>query len=206
MPKTKNAKKYFLLPNTVYGNWRTIEEVQIQTKKCTETRWRCVYIPTGEVKLCVPATIARYQTGDQQDAHNRHLLDTNSHQMGFRRYLYRNSKRNAKSRNHDFDLSFEEYDNIIQQECAYCGSQPQTNQKLVEERGSTKEPLFYYNGIDRIDSKRGYSIDNCVPCCAKCNYMKRTYEKEEFFSHIKLIYEHMHLGSTTISEESTSQA
>lgn len=27
-------------------------------------------------------------------------------------------------------------------------------------------------GLDRIDSNGPYSLDNCVPCCSKCNYIK----------------------------------
>lgn len=34
----KNAQKYFLKPNTIYGNWKTIEQVKVKTSKCTETR------------------------------------------------------------------------------------------------------------------------------------------------------------------------
>lgn len=126
--------------------------------------------------------------------------------MGFRHYLYRNSIRNAASRNHSFDLTFEEFDDLIQQNCVYCGAAPQTNEQIIKERGNSREPLFYYNGIDRIDSSIGYCLSNCVPCCSKCNYMKRAYGREEFLSHIKTIYEFLNLGSTTISKESTSQA
>ena len=206
MSRAKNAKKFYLQPDTVYGRWKTIEEVQIRTKKCVESRWRCIYLPTGEEKLCIAANLAKYQTGEQQEVHNRSLLNNNMHQMGFRHYLYRNTKRNAANRKHSFDLSFEEFDRLIQQNCAYCGAAPQTNEALIKERGNGREPLFYYNGIDRIDSSIGYSIENCVPCCPKCNYMKRSYGKDEFLNHIKAIYDFLHLGSTTISKESTLQA
>ena len=206
MSRTKNAKKYYLKPNTVYGRWRTLEEVQIHTSKCLETRWRCIYLPTGEEKLCLAANLAKYQTEEQMQEYNSFLLNNNIHQMGFRHYLYRNSIRNAASRNHSFDLTFEEFDDLIQQNCVYCGAAPQTNEQIIKERGNSREPLFYYNGIDRIDSSIGYCLSNCVPCCSKCNYMKRAYGREEFLSHIKTIYEFLNLGSTTISKESTSQA
>ena len=41
------------------------------------------------------------------------------------------------------------------------------------------------NGIDRINSDKGYTIDNCVPCCAQCNHMKLDYTTEEFLTKIK---------------------
>lgn len=28
----KNAQKYFLKPNTIYGNWKTIEQVKVKNK------------------------------------------------------------------------------------------------------------------------------------------------------------------------------
>jgi hypothetical protein len=30
-------------------------------------------------------------------------------------------------------------------------------------------------GLDRIDSKKGYTKDNCVPCCGFCNNLKAWY-------------------------------
>lgn len=70
------------------------------------------------------------------------------------------------------------------------------------------------NGIDRIDSTKGYSADNCVPCCSKCNRMKLDHSIEDFKNHISKIYNHFVKGSETIentstndgSEQSTSQA
>ena len=31
---------------------------------------------------------------------------------------------------------------------------------------------FTFSGIDRVDGHKGYSIENCVPCCKKCNLKK----------------------------------
>ena len=63
------------------------------------------------------------------------------------------------------------------------------------------------NGIDRKDSTKGYSIDNCVPCCPMCNKMKQTFTEEEFLNQIAKIYNKLiSQGSETISKESTSQA
>ena len=74
---------------------------------------------------------------------------------------------------------------------------------LINKRGNSKEPIFYYNGIDRIDSNKDYTVDNVVSCCSECNYMKRTSSVNDFYSQVKRIYEHLKLGSTTI--ENTSE-
>ncbi len=47
-------------------------------------------------------------------------------------------------------------------------------------------------GIDRIDSKLDYTLDNCVPCCKTCNYLKKDLTFEEFKSHTNKIYEFNH--------------
>ena len=36
------------------------------------------------------------------------------------------------------------------------------------------------NGIDRIDSSKGYEPANCVPACKHCNYVKGNLSMEDF--------------------------
>jgi hypothetical protein len=50
-------------------------------------------------------------------------------------------------------------------------------------------------GIDRTNNKLGYTKENCVSCCEKCNIMKKKYSSTEFLEGIKRIYEHLHLES-----------
>jgi hypothetical protein len=40
------------------------------------------------------------------------------------------------------------------------------------------------NGIDRKDSKRGYELDNVLPCCWPCNHAKRDMPYEQFLRQI----------------------
>lgn len=66
-------------------------------------------------------------------------------------------KNNAKRRNITLELTLEEFLFIIKNgKCQYCEGD-------IGEIGSR---------IDRIDSKLGYTKDNCVPCCKECNWMK----------------------------------
>lgn len=91
-------------------------------------------------------------------------------------------KSNAKVRNISWDLTDSEFLELVTKSCAYCGH--------------TQE----YNGIDRIDSNKGYTINNCVPCCSWCNTMKLDHSLEEFLQHIANIYNFQKekQGSTTI--------
>ena len=200
----KNAQKYFLKPGKIYGNWKTIRQVKIQTSACMETRWECEYIPTGEIKLQKGHYLAKFQTGEEQQKHLEELVENNQHQMGFRNFLYTYSKRNAATRGHEHLLTFEEHDKLIQQPCYYCGALPRpATPEQIKKRGNPKQPTFYYNGIDRINPEIGYNLDNCVPCCPVCNYMKHTLQKDDFYKQIIKIYNHLDLGSTTI--ENTSE-
>ena len=101
---------------------------------------------------------------------------------------YNSIKWNAIGRGLNFPFSREEVDEYLKQPCFYCGSP-------------------YANGIDRIDSSKDYSKDNCVPCCAICNKMKNKFSLDLFLDKVEKIYKlHHNESSTTISKESTSQA
>lgn len=51
--------------------------------------------------------------------------------------------------------------------------------------------IFKHNGIDRIDSKAGYSPDNTLPCCQFCNRAKMGKPVEEFESWVNNLTAHI---------------
>ena len=71
----------------------------------------------------------------------------------------------------DFGLTFEDYLNIVETGCYYCGE--------LQEKG--------FNGIDRLDSGKGYILDNCVSCCEMCNFMKGSTSKDVFIKRVEHI-------------------
>jgi hypothetical protein len=90
----------------------------------------------------------------------------------------------AKRRGLSFQLTKEEFKKLIKSNCYYCGVEP--SQILV--RGNDS---LVYNGIDRLESNVGYTMDNVIPCCKMCNYMKRDYSYQTFMSQIYKIYKHV---------------
>ena len=76
-------------------------------------------------------------------------------------------QKSAMKRNYSFELSKEEFKDIITQPCIYCGAS-----LTQEKRKNGANGTFKYTGIDRYDNSKGYSIDNCVPCCSICNRIK----------------------------------
>lgn len=117
---------------------------------------------------------------------------------------FKEYKQGAKQRKINFDLNFQDFSKLIKQNCVYCGGEPQYRYRTI---GIKSKVLLKMNGIDRIDSSKGYSMDNCVPCCTKCNQMKLDYSKKDFLEQVAKIYKYQIIqGSTTISQESTSEA
>jgi hypothetical protein len=39
---------------------------------------------------------------------------------------------------------------------------------------------IHFNGIDRYDSNKGYSLENCKTCCTSCNILKKNLSFNEF--------------------------
>lgn len=105
--------------------------------------------------------------------------------------IFRKYEIGAINRNLSFELSKEDFKRISQQECYYCGSYPKNRaKKKIKNNGE-----FVYNGIDRLDNTKGYTLENSVPCCGICNKMKLNYSEEKFIDQIIKIHNHYVLGS-----------
>lgn len=110
--------------------------------------------------------------------------------------LFARCKRGAKLRNIFFDLTAEQHKNLIIEKCDHCGRPPSpynpyvnTNKKVTKcMKPSTVEAAWIVaSGIDRVNSSLGYTISNCVPCCARCNYAKLDDTKEDYIEHCRRV-------------------
>src|ERR1035438_8836999 len=81
--------------------------------------------------------------------------------------LFADYKRHASARNLEFFLSKETFSELTKKTCFYCGSNPSAIKRPDAVGGS-----YVYNGVDRKDNARGYTEENCVPCCKICNFAK----------------------------------
>ena len=48
--------------------------------------------------------------------------------------------------------------------------------------------MYKGNGIDRIDNNLGYTVQNSISCCKKCNYAKHKMSYDEFIELVTNIY------------------
>lgn len=93
-------------------------------------------------------------------------------------------KKNAVQNGREFSLTDEQFVAITKGNCVYCGNPPVKGSYGV-----------VCNGIDRVDASKGYTLENSVPCCHRCNYMKNKLTTGQFLDHVRRIYEHSILGS-----------
>jgi len=90
--------------------------------------------------------------------------------------LYSNYKTRAGKTGKEFSFTKEEFRDITSSPCKYCGVLP--SQEFLGNGQSNG--IYVYNGIDRVDSTKGYTLNNSVPCCAICNYAKNDFTLEVF--------------------------
>ncbi len=112
------------------------------------------------------------------------LINIDDHLLNYQMFQFAKSKNSnyslykssAKKRDIIFNLSKDEYFEIIQNNCYICGSKPSDT---------------FICGIDRVDSDKEYSTDNCRACCKDCNYMKNNYKLDYFLNKLKEIYNNL---------------
>ena len=84
------------------------------------------------------------------------------------RATYRGS---AKQKGLEFKLTNAEIDKLVTSPCLYCGMIPYRVWRVCCGEGRVDQKTC--NGIDRVNSAKGYLKENCVSCCPRCNYAKR---------------------------------
>ena len=78
----------------------------------------------------------------------------------------------------DFLLTKPEFDMLIHNDCYICGK------KTID---------GHVNGVDRINNTEGYTLNNVKSCCGECNYMKKSYDLDEFMDKLCRIYNKQNL-------------
>lgn len=96
----------------------------------------------------------------------------------------------------DGDLTFQDFFDLSQQPCFYCGADPSNQYNKFKNRSDASayaihQGTFTYNGLDRIDNNKPHNKSNCVPCCWICNAAKAKMSIKEFKSWIKRVYKHL---------------
>jgi hypothetical protein len=86
-------------------------------------------------------------------------------------------------RNKYKEMDFEDFYEMSQLDCFYCGEPPSNITESSRTRSLKDEKesgIFIYNGLDRVDNNKVHTKENCVPCCKYCNYAKSDLTLKEF--------------------------
>lgn len=189
-PKTT----FINLTGKVFGRLTVIKPI---SKYGTSYFWECecscgnvVNVPTHSL-----------QTGDTKSCgcyRKEFISQKSKKEYGYaaKKHIYNTYKYGAKRRNLEFNLSLEEFFNISQKNCAYCGVKPSSIFKSVHNNGD-----FIYNGIDRVDNNIGYVITNVAPCCWECNKTKLVSSLSDFYAHIIKVYIYCDLKNIKLSKD-----
>lgn len=102
--------------------------------------------------------------------------------------LFLSYQRSAKDRRVAFNLSKEQFLRIVSEPCTYCGLPPSASRRVHKNQSApNRDVTFKHSGIDRVDSRGPYKVENCVSCCKQCNYAKRAQSRDDFIAWVDRI-------------------
>lgn len=187
---------YCLIPGSKFNKLTILDRVEVRKENDSKRYVRCkcdcgnikviakISVTTGKTKSC---GCAQKEWTAIRIPHNKLPPGISASHSAYRHY-----KDDAGYRKLEWDLTLEDFLKITQKLCYYCGSLPANVCKTSNNNGN-----FVYNGIDRVDSKQGYILINCVPCCADCNYMKHEKSISSFLIKCEKIYKFVNIKNAS---------
>ena len=159
---------------------------RVENNKYGESQWNCL-CDCGTKKVIRQSSLRNGRTKscgciqkEKTSARNRKPYGEASFNSVYSAY-----KNSAVVRRLDFNLEITFFKKMTQEPCFYCGIEPQQIRRSADQNGNGD---YVYNGLDRVDSSRGYSEDNVVACCITCNKAKLNTSQSDFLSWIKRVY------------------
>lgn len=166
--------------NFYYKNLKRGNEFDVWCKECKKTqvneyrlnnnievkKRKKEYYENNKERLVAKQEL--YYCKNRDEILEKGKIERSAHYETYKKYRqsqkgkFKTYKDGARSRKLPFDLTFDDFCFYWQKPCYYCNSEIVTI------------------GIDRVDNSKGYSINNCVPCCAQCNIAKSTMSTNEY--------------------------
>jgi hypothetical protein len=164
-----------------FGNWVVVSLVQPYIH---HTYWTCK-CDCGTIKNVSAVSLKRGFSISCGCS-----LRQNVNRSAFLR-LFRTYHSNARLRGVQFKLSKSQTKRITSQNCYYCDAKPNNVSTTSRSNGQKTIGKYIYNGIDRINSDKHYTLNNVVPCCKRCNFAKSDMSQQDFYDWISKTYNHL---------------
>lgn len=175
--KSCGCLKYRSLIGKSYGRLTVIEETDRRRVNSTgEKYWNCKCICGNTVEIATTDLTKKNGTRSCGCLQTKKDLDKVR-----RLRIFSRKKSDARRRKIEFELDEFELENLINRNCFYCNSTESNKMKI-----SKREKDYYvkYMGIDRKDCSLGYTVENSIPCCFRCNTIKNRMTFKEYLEKI----------------------
>lgn len=185
--KCRQEERYRSFIGYKTGRLEVLEFLYMDSKNKSVFKCKCI---CGNIFKARKNNILHSTTscGCFRAEYNRERLGKNAQKV-LARALFNGYKKGATERDLSFEITFEQFENLVKRNCFYCNSPPSRER-------TRKHHKWKFNGVDRVNNNQGYYIGNIVPCCWNCNRMKLNIPYDEFINHINNIYENMKSKNT----------
>lgn len=185
---TKRAHNFVDLTGKVFGRWTVLGLGKIEQRKDGKRRalWLC-RCECGTERLVFGGSLTygssvscgcyRQELSYGREPGNKLPKGEATFRLIFKHYKYQ-----AARKNRVWELTLEQFRKLTKSNCYYCGDPP-----LTLMRGTRNTSWYTYNGVDRADNNKGYTVENSVTCCKKCNMAKGTMSHTEYIEHCKKV-------------------
>lgn len=175
----------------IYNYWKVLEP-DIEKSKGKALYWKseCLKCKTvysvwgANIRSGLSKQCAKCGNGHGHELQKGQIRTKRTPEESAYHYLYNQLKKGAKKRNLKWELTREQVRRLVTSSCAYSGHAPSLICFPLKHQGLSRknetEAKIVRGGIDRVDSSKGYTMDNVVPCCTTCNTAKMSMSAEAF--------------------------
>lgn len=124
---------------------------------------------------------------------NRRKYPTTDRKAALEKHVCQRVLQRCRAEERGCELTMDDVKTLVFAPCHYCGQIGGREYRDYDRKAHRRisDTTIQYNGIDRIDSTKGYTRANVVPCCWDCNRAKGNLPLEQFHAWLQRVYKHL---------------